>query len=152
MASKIPSEIYEGILEHSIILAVDVVIYNDKGEVFLAKRTQDPCKDQWWIPGGRQFKREMPEKTALRKAIEEVGLEIKVEKLIMMEDIIFDETDFPNVKTGVHYVARVYLAKYIGGSVKLDNTQSEYKWVNKIDENYHPYVKRALIASGIFSN
>jgi len=31
MASKIPSEIYEGILEHSIILAVDVVIYNDKG-------------------------------------------------------------------------------------------------------------------------
>ena len=149
MTAKIPLDLYEKILEHSVISAVDIVIYNKEGEVFLAKRTQEPCKGQWWIPGGRQVKGEMPKETAIRKAKEEIGIEIEIEKPIMIEDEIFDKTAFENVKTGVHYLTRVYLAKYVGGEIILDRTQSEYKWIKKIDKSFHKYVKKALVASKI---
>ena len=152
MNVKISQEVYEKILEYSVISAIDIVIYNDERKILLAKRVQEPCKGQWWILGGRQIKKEMPEETAIRKVREEIGLEIKIEKLISIEDAIFNETSFENVKTGVHYLSRIYLAKHTGGKINLDSTQSEYKWVGKVDEDLHPYVKKALIASKIFEN
>jgi len=150
MVDKIEKEVYEAILENAIISAIDVVVYNNENKILLAKRTQEPCKGEWWILGGRQFKGELPEKTAVRKIKEEVGLDVEVEKLLRVEDVIFDETAFPNVKTGVHYVVRIYLAKYVGGEINLDDTQSEYKWIDEIDDSLDPYIKRALKASGIF--
>lgn len=151
MNAKISPEIYEKILEYSVISAVDIVIYNGDGRVLLAKRTQEPCRGQWWIPGGRQVKGEMPEQTAIRKVREEIGLEIKIEKLIAVEDTIFDKTAFENVKTGVHYLSRIYLAKHISGKINLDNTQSECKWFDGIDDSFHPYVRKAIMESGIFA-
>ena len=157
MVGHISDEEYQIILENSIISAVDAVIYNDKGQIFLAKRTQEPCKGMWWIPGGRQNKGEMPEEAVIRKIKGETGLDIEVERMIHTDDVIFDETPFPNVKTGVHYVARVYLARLKDSSQKvaLDQTQKEYFWADKewFEENkktLHPYMLRSLLSSGVF--
>ncbi len=157
MTEYISDEEYSIILEKSIISAVDAVIYNDKGQIFLARRTQEPCKGEWWIPGGRQNKGELPEDAVIRKIKKETGLDIKVKKLIHTDDVIFDETAFPDVKTGVHYVARVYLAELEDPSqeVTLDNTQQESRWIDRgwFEENrgnLHPYLLRSILSSGLF--
>lgn len=147
----IPSDIYQQILEYSIISAVDaIVVYKDK--VLLGKRTQEPCKGMWWIPGGRQNKGEMPQDAIIRKIKSEIGIDVTVERFVGVYDAIFDKTAFPNLKTGVHYVARVYVVKPIGDNfeIRLDETQKEYKWIDSIDNDLHNYVKTALKDSRIF--
>lgn len=157
MGINIGDREYEIILENSIISAVDAVIYND-GKIFLAKRTQEPCKGEWWIPGGRQFKGESPEDAVIRKIKRETGLDIHAEKMIYVTDVFFDKTAFPNVKTGVHYIARVYLAKLKDTSqkVSLDKTQNDYIWIdkewfNENKERLNPYVSTSILQSRVFT-
>jgi colanic acid biosynthesis protein WcaH len=153
MTNFIPKETYEQILEHAVISAVDAIIYNE-GKVLLALRTQEPCKGQWWIPGGRQNKREYPEETTIRKIKTEIGLDVLVEKFIGCYDVIYDETAFPDVKSGVHYLARAYLVslKYKNQDIMLDQSQKEYRWIDKIEENLDPYVRKVLEDSKVFDN
>jgi len=151
MANKIPDEVYEKILEYSVISAVDGIIFHN-GKVLLAKRTQEPCKGEWWIPGGKQNKNELPEDAVKRKIKNEIGIDVKVEKMIGVYDVMFDKTAFPNVKTGVHYVARVYVVTPVNLEIKLDSTQKEYRWINRVEEGLHDYVKTALRDSKVFEN
>lgn len=157
MTNKIPDAVYEQIIEYSIISAVDAVIYNN-GKILLAKRIQEPCKGQWWIPGGRQQKFESVEEAIRRKIKEEVGLNIKVEKMIDVQDVIFDKTAFPKVKTGVHYLARIYLARLIDKNqeVQLDSSQENYIWADKkwFEQNknqLHKYVIDTINKSKVFN-
>lgn len=149
---RIPNKVFENILEYSIIPAVDAVIYQEGKGVLLTLRNQEPCKGKWWIQGGRQNKGETSEEAVIRKVREETGLEVIVNKFIWTTDVIFDKTAFPNVKTGVHYSAKVYLVhpKNKTAEIKLDSTQENYRWIEKIEENLDIYVKTALIKSEVF--
>jgi colanic acid biosynthesis protein WcaH len=151
MNEKIPKELYENILENSIIVDVDAVIHNEN-KALLVYRIQEPAKNQWWIPGGRQKKLEFGEESVISKVKEETGLDVEVEKLIGVYEERFDTTPFPNVKTGGHHLIRAYLVNPINKNqkIKLDETSEDYKWIDKIDENLDNYVKRILLDSGIF--
>ncbi|MCR4285157.1 MAG: NUDIX domain-containing protein [archaeon] len=147
----IPKKLYEQIIENSIISAVDaIIVYNKK--VLVGKRTQEPAKGKWWIPGGRQKKGELPEEAVKRLIKKEIGLDVNISKLVGVYDPIFKKTAFPNIKTGVHYVSRVYLVHPINKDFKvnLDKTQKEYKWIENIGEDLEDYVKTALKESKVF--
>mgnify|MGYP001608328083 FL=1 len=148
---KIPEKIYEQVLEHTVISAVDAIIYH-QGKVLLSLRKQEPCKGQWWIPGGRQYKGETGEEAVVRKVKEELGLDVDVKKLVGIYDVSFDKTAFQNVKTGIHYVARVYLVQSKEGmsTIQLYPTQTQFRWIEKIEEDLDDYVKTALLQSGVF--
>jgi len=152
MKKRIPDKIYSQILDNTVISAVDAIICHN-GKVLLGLRNQEPCKGQWWIPGGRQEKGETGEEAIVRKVREEIGLDIKVEKLVGVYDAIFDKTAFPKVTTGVHYIVRVYLVTPINPNqeIKLDNTQNKYRWIDKIEEQLdEEYIKKVLKDSGVF--
>src|SRR3990167_9419733 len=72
----IPSKLYKKIVELVPIVCVDIVVYY-KGKFLLVKRSTEPLKGIWWIPGGRMLKGETTLKTAKRKIKEELGLKIK---------------------------------------------------------------------------
>lgn len=148
---RIPDNIYEQIVEHTVISAVDAIIYH-QGRVLLALRKQEPCNGQWWIPGGRQYKGETGEEAVVRKMKEEIGLNVEVKKRVDVFDVIFDTTSLQNVKSGVHYVARVYLVtpQEDISKIKLDSTQTQFRWIEHIEEDLHDYVKTALRQSGVF--
>lgn len=152
MNERIPDELYEQILEKVIIVAVDAVVYNRKRNVLLIKRNKEPCKDKWWIQGGRQRKFENPEEAVVKRVKEETDLDVEVEKFMGVYDMEHDKTAFPNVKTGVHYIVRVYLTKVINNNqeVKVDKNHSDYKWIDHIEENLDSYVKKVLKDSGVF--
>ncbi len=156
MIGKISDQVYEQILEHSIISALDGIILHD-GKILLAKRTQEPAKGEWWIPGGRQIKGENPERGIIRKIKEETNLDVEIIRFICVEDVIFDKTNFLNVQTGVHYVTRIYLVAPIGHNqdVQLNDTQKECMWIDKewYEKNkgcLHKYVRKHLKDSGVF--
>lgn len=64
------------------VLAVDVVaIYRNEG-IILVKRSHDPYKDHWAIPGGLVEYGETVENAAVREFKEETGLEVKLVKIV----------------------------------------------------------------------
>jgi len=73
---------YRRIVGTMPILCVDVVLRDSDGMYLLVKRTNEPLKGQWWVPGGRVYKGESLEQAAIRKAREELSLEISSPKLL----------------------------------------------------------------------
>jgi len=46
------------------------------------------------------------------------------------------------VRRGTHAIAIVYLVKTSEEEVILDETSIDYKWVEIVDENWHPYINK----------
>lgn len=150
MKNKIPEELYKEILENMPICCVDaVVVYNNK--VLMIYRNIEPCKNQWCFPGGRIYKNEKMKEAVTRKVLEETGLEVKIIKKIGVYETMFNRGPFDDLKTGVHTTNIPFLVKplYKDFKIKLDKTSSDYKWINKIDKDFHPYIKKVLKDSKI---
>lgn len=147
----ISKEEYEKILENMPIPCVDLVIHKDK-KVLLVKRTNPPMKKQWWIPGGRVLKNELLRDAVKRKAQEEVGFDVEIEKEIGSYDNIFEDSAFENVKTGTHTIGATFLVKPKNENfeIKVDKTSSDFKWFNKIEDYFNPLLKKILNDSGVF--
>lgn len=63
-------------------LCVEVIIQNNKKEVLLTERNIEPLKGQWHIPGGTVLKNERLEDAVKRVAKEELGVTIKIGRMI----------------------------------------------------------------------
>ncbi len=152
MQNKIPDKEYKEILEKMPVFCVDAVIYH-KGKILLLKRKNEPDKGQFGFPGGRLYKNETFKQAAVRKAFEEAGLKIEVERMIGTYEYMTKKGPFPDLKTGVHTPVTAFLVKLADENqeIKLDETSSHYKWADKIEENFHPYVKKVLEDSKVFA-
>lgn len=103
----IPEEQYKQILEVLPILCVDVIIKNQRGEILLIKRANDPLKGKWWVIGGRVLKGESLEQAAIRKITEEVGLEVTRVKLVGYYEDMLEKNNFGS-STPIHSVSVVF--------------------------------------------
>jgi len=142
----IPEKLYKDILKNIPIACVDVcIVYN--GCILLVKRNTPPAKDQYWIPGGRVQKDELLITCAHRKALEETGILCNVGPIIHTQETLFNDGphDIP-----VHSINVCFLLYPIDAvNVKLDSYSSDYKWVNKIENKLHHYVKICLSKAGL---
>ena len=133
----IEKDLYSKIREVIPTLCVDMVVTNWRNEFLLIKRTQSPAKGQWWLPGGRVFKNETLQQAVLRKAREEIGVDVTFRNFISVEETIFK-------KDNVHTVNAVFHVTYYGTDINLDETHSTYVWEKEIDESLHFAVKNPI--------
>lgn len=111
------------------IAAVGVLI-QDKDKVLLIKRGTEPGEGLWSIPGGMIELGETAREAGKREVKEEIGLRVKLDRLIDVFDRIFlDE----NGVVESHYVIMDFLGHPVGGVVKPTKEAKSYKWL-KIDE------------------
>ena len=142
----IPQEQYNQIIENVPIACVDVAIIS-QGAVLLVLRNDPPAKNKWWLPGGRILKGEMMRDAAVRKAEEEVGIECYVGPIIYTAETIFPDGPFGIPIHSINSCFFLYPKdKY---KIKIDNHHLKYRWVSEIDNDFHPYVKRCLMAAGL---
>jgi colanic acid biosynthesis protein WcaH len=141
----IPQKIYNFILRNMPIACVDICIINHNG-VLLVKRNTEPLKNGWCMPGGRLFKGEKLVECAKRKCLEEVGLNCTIGPIVHTDETVF-ETGPYNIPT--HSVNVCFLAIPSSTTVKLDKYSDEYRWVNKIESDFHPYVQKCLVGCGL---
>ena len=149
MSDWISQTDYEQILKKMPIPCVDIAIVAN-GSVLLVRRTDPPAEGEWWVPGGRVRKGEMMRDTAIRKAQEEVGIACHVGPIVHTA-----ETIFPDGPGGisVHSINSCFFMYPVGSDLdpKLDDHHAEFRWVNHIPENLHPYVVRCLMGAGFSS-
>ena len=106
---------------------VNAVVLNAKGEILLARRNQP---DIWNLPGGSWEPGEAPWDTAVREVREEVGLEVKVERLTGFYDRHPDGEP-----------VLVYLCSHVAGTATTSPEAVEVGWfsVDSLPHPIHPY-------------
>ena len=107
------------------LVGVGVVIFNEKKQVVLIKRGNEPKKGLWAIPGGTVELGEQVRETAIREIKEECNINIELSDLIGVVDLILKDS---NGKVQYHYVLIDYLAQYSGGELKPQSDVSEAGW------------------------
>lgn len=143
---KIPEKIYREIRRFVPVICVDVVITDGK-KLLLAKRTNQPERNKWWIPGGRILKNETLKNAAVRLLREEIGLKGKIVRFLGFEELFHSPGYFPGANA--HNIVFAFKIKISGGKKPtLDGQNSNAEWFSKINTSWHPYVKKVLRKAG----
>ena len=135
----IEDKYYKMIKEWMPIPTVDGII-TFKGKFLLLKRNNSPVKGEWWLPGGRVRKGETLEEAVKREVLEETGLKCRSIHQVGVINQIFPE---------VHTISIYYLVEAENSNVKLNDEHSDYRWVSKLPEGCHRYLKTMVKKAGL---
>jgi ADP-ribose pyrophosphatase len=108
-------------------IGVGAVVFNDKGEVLLVKRRNEPAKNMWTIPGGRLKAGETLKQTAEREIFEETGIKIEANEIIYTFELI-EKDDDDNIR--FHYIIIDFDARYLSGEVFASDDALEADWIS----------------------
>jgi ADP-ribose pyrophosphatase YjhB (NUDIX family) len=106
------------------LVGAGAVVY-DGHKVLLVKRKYPPNEGRWALPGGLVELGERVQDAVVREVKEETDLEVVLEGLLdVATDIHLDERSRPRY----HYVLVDYLARRVGGRVRLNEESSDFGW------------------------
>jgi len=137
----IPDKLYTQIVRNMPILCVDILIKSGN-YILLGMRNDYPLKGTYFTPGGRVLKGERMEDAVKRKAIEELGVEIKIEQELSSYECIWNR-GFSGEQQ--HTVGKFYLAKIIDNKDLMPNkSHSEFIWYPINSKELHPIIQSVL--------
>jgi 8-oxo-dGTP diphosphatase len=118
-----------------------------RGDAFLfLRRALPPNEGRWTIPGGVVEVGERVEDAAVREALEETGLEVKIDGLLgVADDLHYDGAG----KVRYHFVVVDFVGTSESGDVRLNRESSGSRWVglDGLDGLEMPDNVRELLAS-----
>lgn len=120
-------------LSKKIVVGVGVFIRKND-EVLLVRRSRDPGKGKWAIPGGRLRFGEKIGDAAIREIEEETGLKIEITKLMDVVDVFIRDS---KGRIKEHFVIIDFEGRVIGGELRASSDALEARWVDK--SSIHKY-------------
>ncbi|MGN6515761.1 MAG: NUDIX hydrolase [Rhizomicrobium sp.] len=110
------------------VLGVAAVIWNDRREVLLIRRTKEPRKGQWSLPGGKVEFGESIEDALRREIREETGLEVALLGLAGVAETVLDpEAGAANA----HFVLIDYSARLVSGEAVAASDAADATWFTR---------------------
>jgi len=107
------------------VVGVGAVIVSD-GRMLLEKRSNEPSKGKWTIPGGLVDLGESTEQAVIRETKEETCLDVEDPRLIdVVDNVDLDEKG----RVMYHFVIVDYVVKIKGGEVEAASDAEELRWV-----------------------
>ncbi|TRZ53861.1 NUDIX domain-containing protein [bacterium] len=143
----IPNNIYAECMNSLPICCVDILLFNPtKTKVLLCKRNNEPLKGIYFSTGGRLHKGEELKDCAVRKAKEELGVDIEKEHLLKGGIIseIFPNSSFGD-DIGYHTVT-VYFGYSIpeNMAIVLEKQHADSQWYDVRNTDIHTYTKERI--------
>lgn len=106
-----------------VVLTVDVVITDSESRVLLMQRGTDPYKGSWVLPGGIVDPEETVEQAAIREAKEEVGLDLRLVRLIG----VYSQ---PGRDPRGSFISVAFHAHVIGGELTKTQEAQAFRWAS----------------------
>lgn len=131
------------------IVSIDLLVRYDNG-LLLGKRTNNPAKGFWFVPGGRVTKCETRREAVDRVAEEELGLDLRVTESLGAFEHIYNSSDIHSVEKK-HYLANGYVVDVVEGDPRPDDQHAELRVFETAPEPLHPYVRAYVEKSDLIS-
>jgi len=125
MTNNIPEELYQAIVENIPIVSADVVVL-DENKFLLLRRTIEPLKGYWALPGGRLLLGETPRTAACRRLKDEA-------KIFTWPWELVGERVVNYFHPGRQNVAITYLCYYDGSIVVPKGGHDSHQWFSRDD-------------------
>ena len=122
MSKEIDIDLEEG---KGIRTAVDIAIFNDKGQILLGKRLAKAGLNSWGFPGGHLKDEEKIKQGAQREIEEELGKEIEVE---ITDRILAVRENLINPHL-IHHLTIIIRGDLLEGEPKLMEPDRCERWV-----------------------
>jgi len=127
----IPEEDYQKIMKTMPVFCADFLIFAEK-KYLLIKRKQEPCKDVYWVVGGRLRYKETMAELAERVMMQEIGQSFPEYKIIGYSNYIFP--DVPDARaTHTPTILHIVPVKKMFDP-KIDSKHTDYIWSDKLPE------------------
>lgn len=152
---KAPFGVFAKTVQYYPMVAVNIILKNDKQEYLWVKRKNNPAQGEWWVPGGRLFNGETIADGAVAILKNETGI---TGKLVYQSPQCFEEIFstsqwnnddrhiYPSEIENVHYIATVVVMTVKNvDEIKLDDQSKEYAWSKDILSN-HPFLNNYFTA------
>ncbi|HEX9896207.1 MAG TPA: NUDIX hydrolase [Dehalococcoidales bacterium] len=107
------------------MVGVGALILKER-RMLLVKRSKEPSKGLWSIPGGRLELGETIEEAVKREVLEECGVQIDIVRILDVMDNILRDDDG---RISYHFVLIDVLANYLSGEPKAESDAEECRWV-----------------------
>lgn len=142
MSEWIPDDDWAAIVANVPIVSVDLLVRYDGG-ILLGKRTNDPAKGYWLMPGGRVQKGETRSEAVHRIGSEELGLNVELVESLGAFEHIYDTADIEEVDTK-HYLANGYVVDVVTGEPKPDEQHEELRVFRSPPNELHRHLQAYL--------
>jgi len=138
----IPDEQYKSILDVIPICCVDIIIVHSNEFLLLKRKKEEIDGGLWWVPGGRLHKNERWNDTVRRKAYEETGIHVCVDRKVSSYELFIEH---PRFQSGFHCITTTFVVSPEKEfKIKIDRYADEYKWVGHLDQSYHPELRKMI--------
>lgn len=145
----IPDDEWRTIVANVPIVSVDLVI-RCGGDVLLGRRTNEPAKGNWFVPGGRVLKGETRREAVHRVAEEELSIEVEIVESLGAFEHRYEISDIAGVDSK-HYLANGYVVDIAGGvgtdgvdadeQLTADDQHDAFRVFRSPPEPCHEYVR-----------
>jgi len=140
----IPDDKYKIIVENTIVETVDIIVINDRSQILLWLRNNEPIKWIYHIPWGRRYKNELLNDSIKRKAHEELWIEIDINKIIFLGvyDDLYSNSIYDGIDSHFSTITYIYrLDKNEEINIKKDEQHSDLKFFNLHDPIINDIIK-----------
>lgn len=140
----VPDDEYRRIRQQMPIPCVDLLVLKPSCDILLVRRTNEPARGCWWLPGGRVGFGETRLEAANRKLREECSLEAARVSELGTFDLLLGLEDGGRS----HAITTVFRMDVDArADVLLDDQGSAAVWRAKegwLNQDLHPFVQRCL--------
>lgn len=147
MAERPDDQAFLGIIRHTPLVSIDLIIQNREGQVLLGLRRNRPARGFWFVPGGRIRKNETLAQAQRRISRVETGAELSGGRLIGAFEHIYDDNTFEVANVGTHYVTLGVLLQWPAQQpLNGDEQHQDFRWASipelLDDPQVHPNTQR----------
>ncbi len=125
---------YNKFRKNFVFSCIDVIIIKNNS-VLLTKRTQNPHKGSWHLPGNIIRKNETMRQAVKRAAKNELNLNVKIKKYVGV---------YENLNSFRHDISHGFIVLPTSGKIKTDFQSQELKFFKRIPKNTVPHHKKVI--------
>ena len=125
---------YNKFRKNFVFSCIDVIIIKNHS-VLLTKRTQNPHKGSWHLPGNIIRKNETMRQAVKRAAKNELNLNVKIKKYVGV---------YENLNSFRHDISHGFIVLPTSGKIKTDFQSQELKFFKRIPKNTVPHHKKVI--------
>lgn len=145
---KLTTEEYMSYMDKTPVACIDIVLFNeDRTQVLLFRRANEPARGIYFTPGGCIQKGETFKEAAVRKMQQELSITLDVNKLNNPQVIeeLWPNSAFPNISYHAITIFFGYtLTEREAYTITLDPQHNARQWFSVNDSSIHPYIQERI--------